>query len=43
MLGRGDLERARMAYGGNAARLVRAKHHYDPENIFRSAIPLPAD
>ncbi len=43
LLGRGDIARARMAYGGNAARLARAKRHYDPEDIFHSAIPLPAD
>lgn len=42
LLGRGDFERARMAFGANAARLARAKCHYDPDNIFRSTIPLPA-
>lgn len=31
------------SYGRNAERLIRAKRHYDPENIFRSAIPLPVD
>jgi hypothetical protein len=25
----------------NAERLIKAKRHYDPENVFRSAIPLP--
>jgi hypothetical protein len=36
------VERATESYGGNADRLIRAKRHYDPDNIFRSAIPLPA-
>jgi FAD/FMN-containing dehydrogenase len=31
-----------MSYGGNADRLIKAKRHYDPDNIFNSAIPLPA-
>jgi len=29
------------SYGRNARRLIRAKRHYDPDNIFQSAIPLP--
>ena len=38
-----DTYRAAKSYGRNAARLVKAKRHYDPDNIFRSAIPLPVD
>jgi hypothetical protein len=32
-----------MGFGRNAERLIRAKWHYDPDNVFRSAIPLPVD
>jgi FAD/FMN-containing dehydrogenase len=42
MLGKGEVERAARSYGGNAERLVKAKQHYDPDNTFNSAIPLPA-
>jgi berberine-like enzyme len=38
----GDWNRAAQSYGGNARRLLTAKRHYDPDNIFRSGIPLPA-
>jgi hypothetical protein len=38
----GDAERAAKSYGPNAERLSRAKRHYDPDNVFSSAIPLPA-
>jgi FAD/FMN-containing dehydrogenase len=41
LLGRGDADRAAKSYGCNAGRLARAKRHYDPDNIFHSAIPLP--
>jgi Berberine and berberine like len=41
MLARSDAERATKSFGRNAERLIRAKRHYDPDNVFRSAIPLP--
>jgi FAD/FMN-containing dehydrogenase len=42
LLPRGDADRVRKSYGRNADRLVKAKRHYDPDNVFSSAIPLPA-
>ena len=38
-----DADRAANSYGRNVERLIKAKRHYDPDNIFRSAIPLPVD
>jgi FAD/FMN-containing dehydrogenase len=37
----GDADRVAKSYGCNAERLARAKRHYDPDNVFSSAIPLP--
>jgi hypothetical protein len=37
----GDADRVAKSYGGNAERLVKAKRHYDPDNVFSAAIPLP--
>jgi len=37
----GDTDREAKSYGRNAERLINAKRHYDPDNIFCSAIPLP--
>jgi quercetin dioxygenase-like cupin family protein len=36
-----DPDRVASSYGCNAGRLMRAKRHYDPDNVFCSAIPLP--
>jgi len=41
LLGRDDRDRASSSYGRNAERLIKAKGYYDPDNVFRSAIPLP--
>jgi FAD/FMN-containing dehydrogenase len=42
LLAGGDADRATKSYGCNAERLVEAKRHYDPDNVFASAIPLPS-
>ena len=42
LLARDEVERAAKSYGVNADRLIKAKRHYDPDNTFNSAIPLPA-
>jgi FAD/FMN-containing dehydrogenase len=42
LLGSGDTDRASESFGPNAERLAKVKRHYDPENVFHSAIPLPA-
>jgi len=42
LLATGD-DRLVQSYGRNAKRLIEAKRHYDPDNVFFSAIPLPRD
>jgi FAD/FMN-containing dehydrogenase len=42
LLAAGEPARVIKSYGPNAGRLIKAKRHYDPDNIFQSAIPLPA-
>jgi FAD/FMN-containing dehydrogenase len=41
LLGSDDADRAAESFGPNAERLTRVKQLYDPDNVFRSAIPLP--
>jgi Berberine and berberine like len=41
LLPEGASDRAAKSFGPNAERLVKAKRHYDPDNVFSSAIPLP--
>jgi hypothetical protein len=42
LIATGD-DRVTQSYGRNAKRLIEAKRHYDPDNVFFSAIPLPLD
>ena len=40
LLGPDDADRAAGSFGPNVERLARVKRLYDPEDVFRSAIPL---
>ena len=42
LLASGDTDRVAECFGANVERLARVKQLYDPENVFCSAIPLPA-
>jgi FAD/FMN-containing dehydrogenase len=42
LLGSDDADRAAEGFGPNAERLAMVKQLYDPDNVFRSAIPLPS-
>jgi hypothetical protein len=43
MLSPEDRSQIPFAYGGNAPRLLALKKRYDPDGIFTSAVPLPAE
>jgi len=43
LLGAGEADRAAASFGPNAERLAVVKRHYDPGNVFSSAIPLAPD
>jgi FAD/FMN-containing dehydrogenase len=42
LLARSAVDRAAYSFGANSDRLIKAKRHYDPGNVFRSTIPLPS-
>ena len=43
LLPAGATDRATESYGPNGKRLAEAKRRYDPDDVFRSAIPLPVN
>lgn len=36
-----EVDRVMKSYGRSVERLIKAKRCYDPDNVFRCAIPLP--
>ncbi len=43
LLAGGDPDRAAKSYGRNAERLIKAKRHYDPDNLFRHSAASQSD
>jgi hypothetical protein len=41
VLAEGDADRVAKSHGPDVERLITAKRHYDPDNLFSATIPLP--
>ena len=41
LLAQDDPGRVSKSHGGNGERFIKAKRHYDPDNVFCSTIALP--